>query len=332
MKASTIEAYLVGHVADWVDVAVSDVEAIGQGWESDIHGFVAKSPTASHDLVLRAYTGPGGEQKAVIEGRGMPRLLDANYPVPRVYHFETDRKALGLPFIIMERAEGTQLWPQMNHASESRRIALEHEFVDLVVKLHRVDPEPFLEELMVDVADPHQFTRRTFATWRSTVNDAPAAGFSAALDWFEANVANVAPLPATVVHNDFHPGNVLRTSSGETTVLDWTGLGVADPRGDLAWTLMLLEIYGDVGAASRVKDAYSDQLAAPDLDFFMAAAYMKRLYSLVISLTQGPEALGMRAEAEAAMRRELQNSGQTYGGFRNITGLRLPSFEELTDF
>jgi hypothetical protein len=64
----------------------------------------------------------------------------------------------------------------------------------------------------------------------------------------------------------------------------------------------------------------------------MAAAYLKRLYSLVISLTQGPEALGMRAEAEAAMRRELQNSGQTYRGFRNITGLRLPSFEELTDF
>lgn len=332
MEASTIETYLVGHVADWVDVAVSDVEAIGQGWESEIYGFVAKSPTASHDLVLRAYTGPGGEQKAVIEGRGMARLSDANYPVPRVYHFETDREALGLPFIIMERADGTDLWPQMNRASERHRIALEQEFVDLVVELHQVDPEPFLEELMVDVTDPHQFTRRTFATWRSTVNDAPAAGFSAAVDWFEANVANVAPLSATVVHNDFHPGNVLRTSSGATTVLDWTGLGVGDPRGDLAWTLMLLEIYGDAGAASRVKDAYSDRLAAPDLDFFMAAACLKRLYSLVISLTLGPQAMGMRAEAEASMRRELQNSGQTYGGFRNITGLRLPSFEELTGF
>ncbi len=167
------------------------------------------------------------------------------------------------------------------------------------------------------------------ALWREVVGGTPAAGFGDAIDWFETRVSHLSACSPSVAHNDLHPGNVLLSKGGDLFVVDWTSLGVADPRSDLAWTLMLMEFIDGSEARRRVETRYGAALPTRDLDYFMAGAYLKRIYSLVVSLTHGPETLGMRPGAAEQMRDHLARTGPLYDAFRGITGLRLAAYEEL---
>ncbi len=329
IEPSAIQHYLSTHTAGWTDIAVTAVDVIGQGWESEILSLACELPTGPLDLVLRMYTGSGGSEKAAVEGVGLPKLFAAGYPVPQVFHAETSPKPLGLPFIIMERVPGTELWQYLDLSTGQAARTLEVEFIDLMVELHQVPSTPFDPE--DQPADPHHFIRRTLDTWREVAAAAGPADIEHALSWFEQEIPRVEPLSPCVTHNDFHPGNIMRDDTGQMTVIDWTGLAVTDPRFDLAWTLLLRETYGAPGASDRERKRYASQLPIPDLEFFEAASRLRRLFSLIVSLTAGPEALGMRAGAETQMRQELQQSAGSYKRFTDITSLRLPSYEELAD-
>lgn len=284
-------------------------------------------PDGPVDLVLRMYTGAGGSDKAATEGGGIPKLSASGYPVPEVFHTETSPDPLGLPFIVMERAPGIELWRHLASGTEQATRSLEIEFIDLLVELHRVPTTAFTSGDRP--TDPHHYVRRTFALWRKVAAAAGSPDIGDTFGWFDGEVAGIEPLPPRVTHNDFHPGNILRDTTGKMTVIDWTGLAVSDPRFDLAWTLLLRETYGDAGASDRERTRYASQLPIPDLEFFEAAARLRRLFSLIVSLTAGPEALGMRPGAEDQMRKEFEQSAPSYERFREITGLRLSGYEQL---
>ena len=66
-----------------------------------------------------------------------------------------------------------------------------------------------------------------------------------------------------------------------------------------------------------------------ELDWFEVAACGKRLFSVVVSLVAGPEALGMRPEAVALMRKQFGALRNVYQLFTGRTGLRLRDVERL---
>lgn len=305
---------------------VHNLAVIGEGWESEIVGLDCEIEAEPLELVLRLYTGAGGSEKAVVEGEGIPKLFDASYPVPRVYHTEPSPGSLGRPFIVMARAAGSELRQHLSQASRQSAVDLGIEFIDLLADLHRVPTSAFLD---FKADDPHHFVRGMLQQWRNTVETVGAESMSPALEWFEQHVPDIQPLPPAVTHNDFHPGNIMRDDNSRMTVIDWTGLTIADPRSDLAWTLLLREIYGAPGASDVERERYASQLPIPDLEFFEAAARLRRLFSLIISMTVGPEALGMRAGAEGQMRLEMSRSASSYERFRSLTSLRLTAYEQL---
>jgi aminoglycoside phosphotransferase (APT) family kinase protein len=231
-----------------------------------------------------------------------------------------------LPFIIMERIEGRQMWPEMQ--ATATRPVLEQRFVDLLLQLHDLDVAPLTEGLS-PADDGHWWLQRDVALWRTVVARAPVAGFAAALEWFATNLEDVQPLPPSVVHNDFHPGNVMITTTDDDLVIDWTYVDVADRRNDLAWTLMLMAVVDTEDASRRVANLYTTAAQAPDMDYFMAGAYVKRLFTLATSVVYGPETLGMRPEAVAEVRQHLAAATPLYDGFRRITGRSLEGVERL---
>nr|MDJ0954768.1 phosphotransferase [Acidimicrobiia bacterium] len=324
IEAAAIERYLREHL--WPDVEIPETYPVGRGWESEIIGFGAELPDRSLDLVLRMYTGLGGEEKAVTEGNAMRMLHATGYPVPLVHHQEPSPGPLGLPFIIMDRVEGEQLYEHLNAAQPAVRARLESELVELLVALHRIDPKPFGADIAGN--DPHRFARRTLRNWRA-VTELIGIDDGGLLDWLDHHIGNIATLPPAVVHNDFHAANVLRGDEGGMTVIDWTGVEVTDRRFDLAWTLMLHELYGGADSQVPAQAQYEDSLAAPDLEFFAAAARLRRLFGLVVSLTAGPEALGMREGARDRIAGELEISQPLYEQLVAISGIRWPAFESL---
>ncbi len=158
----------------------------------------------------------------------------------------------------------------------------------------------------------------------------PVEGFAGVIEWLAERLPTLPRRAPAVVHLDFHPGNVLQTAEGPR-VVDWTGVAVADPRFDVAWTQLLrataTPTYRPDG---RLRAAYQ-QVAGPlaGMMFFEVAAILRRLYSIVASLAAGPEAFGMRAEAAHLMRAQVPTLEGPYRAMREVTGVTVPEVEAL---
>ena len=245
---------------------------------------------------------------------------------------ERDASPFGKPFMIMEKAEGEMMWSPLFRSPEPRQSELLALFCDLFVRLHRLDWRPFVDDpAAVERAGPYAFADGWLALVREALAQFHLPEADALLGWLEARRDRVPCARPAPVHWDFHPGNLLLRADGSATVIDWTQIQVSDPRFDLAWTLML------VGAAegwewrARILAEYERLVGAPvqELDWFEVAACGKRLFSVIVSLAAGPEALGMRPEAVVLMRQQFGALRNVYQLFVARTRLRLREVERL---
>lgn len=314
-----LEAYL-RNTPRWGSSAVDGLTEVGQGWESVIHSFTVDGER----LVLRRYAGPDGAAKAEREFDGMRLLREADYPVPEVLVLEQDPLQLGAPFILMRYVEGDGLWMQIFEPEGPNQDLLEL-FVELFVRLHMLDWKPFTQS---PVNAP---VKQELATWRQVIDTQPVRGFTEAMAWLQDRVDTLPPVEPAVVHWDFHPDNVLYSPDAGPSIVDWTQVGVTDPRFDLAWSMLLVSSVEGVEWRRRLRRLYEDLRGneLPAMEFFEAAVAAKRMYSVAVSLTAGPEVLGMRADAIGAIEAQLGVMIPVYEQFCDQTGLTIPGVEEL---
>ena len=310
---------------------IHGLERISDGWECDVYRFdldgQEQGEPARRELILRIYLGRGATTKAEWEFRVLRTLDKAGYPVPRVDAVNTE-SPLGAPLTLMERVEGGILGLQMVRANgddELRpHLAL---FCRLLVDLHRLDWRPF-------VLDPAGYRiedapARWSAGMRHWINSLGFREFDEAFDWLDHEAPRITLGRLALVHWDFHPWNVLLRRDGSPVVIDWTSAEVTDSRFDLAWTLLLISANSGERPRNAVLAGYEREAGEPvvDLEFFEAAACLRRIASMVISLQAGSEVFGMRAGAEVQMRQNLTHLSTAYAMFQERTGLRLPIVE-----
>ena len=321
---------------DRTAATVSDFASISVGWESDVYAFDLKSgpPDACQReaLVLRVYPGTDAYVKSEREFRGMQQLFAAGYPVPRVLALERDPSPFGKPFVIMERVVGEMMWRPLFRSPEPQQSRLLALFCDLFVRLHRLDWRPFVADpAAIERAGPYVFVdgwlalvREALAEFHMPDVDACSRGWRRAAD----RVPCVRPAP---IHWDFHPANLLLRADGSATVIDWTQIQVSDPRFDLGWTLMLVGAAEGWDWRDRILAEYERLAGVPieEIEWFEVAACGKRLFSVIVSLAAGPEALGMRPEAVELMRQQFGALRNVYQLFVARTGLRLHDVERL---
>jgi aminoglycoside phosphotransferase (APT) family kinase protein len=135
------------------------------------------------------------------------------------------------------------------------------------------------------------------------------------------------------VHWDLHPANVLLTPEDRMVVIDWTQVDVTDTRFDLAWTLLLVGTQEDERWRKVILEDYERQLGekVEQIEVFDAAACVKRLASVALSMVAGPEVMGMREGAQASMLGMLPALRRVYALLREITGLRISEVERMLD-
>jgi aminoglycoside phosphotransferase (APT) family kinase protein len=157
----------------------------------------------------------------------------------------------------------------------------------------------------------------------------------AALAWLDEASRTVEALPLGLVHWDFHHENMLIDQDEQAWVIDWTQFQATDIRFDLAWTLVVLASERDEGMAQAVRAGYYAQrgwdaaAVEAEMNFFEAAACAKRLISVLISLSAGADAVGMRPGAEAIMSSRLSRIALVYKRWLALTNVTLPSVETL---
>ncbi len=181
----------------------------------------------------------------------MQRLAASPVPVPTVRWIDADGTALGTPYFVMDRIDDvvtvSDVPPYQQagifaDADEAGRAALWNGCLDIITKVHAVDPDRyrlgFLGLSRFGSTPPQQLANflRYALKWAS--GDAPLHPvFTRALDWLDAHLYT--PERVTLCWGDSRMSNVLyRRDYTPVAALDWEMAYLGDPAGDVAWMLM----------------------------------------------------------------------------------------------
>lgn len=334
IEVGLLEYYKNRH-RDREGLAISDIEEITMGWETELHRFDVEFWRAGRKhvekRVVRLYQGGHASRKAAYEFGVMSRLLEAGYPVPEVYLLEIDTGIVGKPFVIMERVEGLNMDVAIRGGSEKDLQRMINLLVGLFVDLHRLD---------VSLVFPGREDRTTMSyidgmlKWSEDRTGQSGIGWLEPVTrWLDEHKATVSPVEPSVIHRDFHPMNVMLREDGSPAVIDWGAATVGDYRDDLAWTILLAVTFWDPSLREIILGAYESTSgkAVRDFEYFEVLSALRRLTDVAVFMTSGAEEMGMRAEAVEMMR---EASGHLRGVYRILTertGLRLPEFERILD-
>ncbi|WP_247008077.1 phosphotransferase family protein [Halorientalis litorea] len=174
----------------------------------------------SHD-VLREY-------------RVLSALDYTGVPTPRPVLVCRDESVAGAPFTVQERVGGHVLrhGEPVEYAAPDHRRRVGAEMVDALATLHDADHDE------LDVEASHAGLGARVGAWRERFDryreatDRAVAGVDDVGDWLAANAPDG---ERTLVHGDFHLGNVTFSESAPpslVSVLDWERAGVGDPLTD----------------------------------------------------------------------------------------------------
>ncbi len=334
--SSTDTADLAGALSRYLSarhgtkMTVGSLEHLSLGWESDVYSFGVDEWDNGAPRVLRLYFGNGAARAALREFQALRLLADAGYPVPAVDLVEPTPGPLGRTFLVMEQVAGGPLWASLPQLPLPEQIAALTALGALLAQLHQIDLAGLPSTWPVRVVGGGEQIDYMAAMAASC----PVRDTDLAFGWLHARPAIQAPPQLGLVHWDYHPNNVLQDADGKRWVIDWTQFQATDVRFDLAWTLLLVGGHGGQQGADALLAGYTAAWPTPptwlaEMDAFVAAACAKRVLSVVISLLVGPDRVGMRPGAEAAMRQLLPDIAGMYRRWLTLTGVALPESERL---
>lgn len=179
-------------------------------------------------VVLRVY--PAADQGPKMEREfAVQRFVSGSgFPAPRPLLAGKANEVWPLPFMLMERVEGSQ--STNGFTSPLRMRGMIRAMAALQARLHSVPiagcPLPY-EGPLVD---------RMLAEPREILEKYPAPELASGLRWVEENAGIVRDEEPVLVHNDLHPVNVLAQRT-QLTLLDWSDADIGDRHSDVARTL-----------------------------------------------------------------------------------------------
>lgn len=249
----TKNGYGVLFPTDAENVQVSGLRSMRiQGLSARMRVFSIAYTSRKHmfkrDLVLRIY-GSQSQETMSREYRALKMLKAKGFPVPEALMFETDRRTVGEPFIIMEKITGVSA----SHFLDNNENALSTVDVlaRLLASLHTLEPKLLFPSDVSDdeLAGALEFRARVLSQVRRKIN----LGYITSLSPFTRSEylkavmrlekTKVQPSRLALIHGDFGPDHVLVTQSGPV-VVDWEGICVGDPAYDVGWVYHIIRIEG----------------------------------------------------------------------------------------
>jgi aminoglycoside phosphotransferase (APT) family kinase protein len=317
-------------LATYVGTPVSDLRILASGWETMVFefGLGARSPRhqalpVNRPLVLRCYQGSRATDKGTREYSIMRLLTDLNYPLPRPHLFEPDPEALGAPFLLMDRAAGRPLFSVLGFPQAFKTFALGFiAFVRAQVRLHALGsnrqfalvklPKAYTS---VNASSELPLLERIFRIIERRIEEGPLPGLRDALITLQRRAPRYSPAPATLIHMDYHPQNVMVSAFRVTGVLDWVNADYGDRYLCAATTAVILSTTAmdhphwmdENLAGNSLRGLFASlylplyHAAAPmELERFRFAqgvAALLRLSMFGMMRARGPESVGFRPEA-----------------------------------
>ena len=309
-------------LAAYLGAPLARVEILASGWETTIFEFVlsarssraAAMPIAA-PLVLRFYEGSRALDKSVREVATIEHLAAAGFPVPRPYLFEPDPGPLGAPFLIMQRLTGAPLFASRSFPQAFKTFSLGFlGFVRTQTKLHRIAtfadcPRAYRA---AGLAPDAPLLDRMLGVIQSRIERGPLPGLKAALDRLREQADRFRAAPASLVHMDYHPQNVLVQGLRVTGVIDWVSADCGDRHLDAATASIIL-------ATSSMEHPrwMRDNAAGNFLRATFASMYLPLYHAMLpMDLKRFRYCQGVAALMRLSMFGMMRVQGATAAGFR----------------
>jgi aminoglycoside phosphotransferase (APT) family kinase protein len=314
----------------YLGAPVSRLSVLASGWETTVFEFTLEAASkafaairAGESMVLRVYQGSAADAKGAREYTTIDRLFAAGYCVPRPYAFEADHRALGAPFLIMQRLAGGPLFTIRSFPSSLKTFSMAFfSFVRAQSRLHKLDPaSPGVREIprayapIAGADADSSLLDRVLAIIANRVETGPLPGLREALNLVAERAARFRHSPNSLLHMDYHPLNVMVDGMRVTGIIDWVNADVGDRHLDAAMTAVILSssalenprwmrdnIVGNGLRASFAALYMPLYHAMAPIDFerfryCQAVAALLRLSMLGMMRAHGPEVVGFRREA-----------------------------------
>lgn len=204
------------------------------------------------------------------EHRLLAALSPTDVPVPAPVLL-AGPEVIGAPFYLMEFADGQVLRErsQLEQLAATAATALADELVDVLLRLHRLDPE---QVGLADLGRPQGYLERQLHRWARQL----AASHSRDLPELTRLAARLgeqlpASQAASIVHGDYRLDNVVvdPVRGHIVAVLDWEMATLGDPLADVASTVVWWD--GMRGLDSPVAAVPADAPGYPDSAHLLAA-------------------------------------------------------------
>ncbi|MCU0310651.1 MAG: phosphotransferase family protein [Acidimicrobiales bacterium] len=206
----------------------------------DLNDWVLRRPPMGRLLATANDMGREYTVQAALAGTDVPVAT----PVARC----DDPGVIGAPFYLMERLDGVVYddAEAVDHLSEVQAAAATDELVDVLARLHAVDPEAVG---LGGFGRPAGFLERQVARWRTQWEASRRCEVPAIDEVLDRLARSLPPeAGASIVHGDYSFNNTMWDRVEPTRmigVLDWEMSTLGDPLTDLGMVVMY---WGDMGA------------------------------------------------------------------------------------
>ncbi len=236
--------------------SVSKIQRIGGGFWNDVfsislsysngglqqtRNLILKTYLENIDPVLQACIPHEDVRKCVIEFQVLTRLKDTGFSVPEPYLCECDSKAIGYPFIIMEKVELTQKSIEEMVDGFASTLANIHNLkvAELGIDVLRTPKhnQEFAEQWPINIKHYINLESKHSKKFKDDIN--------LAIQWLSSNVSNNYCPEYSLVHGDYHPGNVGLTNDCRVIVLDWDSVEIGDPAFDVGYAYHFIKFFSN---------------------------------------------------------------------------------------
>lgn len=248
-----LSARVIGHGRSNITYRV---EADGQPW-------VIRRPPLSH---VQATAHDMGREFRVISA-----LHPTGFPVPKPYAFCPDDSVIGAPFYVMEFVDGFIAVDPNEVAArfdEAQRRRIGEELIDVLVRLHSIDPE---DVGLTGFGRPQGYLERQVRRFSEQLEqiryrDTPE------MDELARRLKNAIPAERRpgIVHGDYRLDNAILSPEGRIiAVLDWEMSTLGDSLADLG---MLRMYWPDRGTEVALSVAGASVMVLPGFPTWQEAA------------------------------------------------------------
>ena len=310
---------------------ISDVEEIMGGWESQIFSFqmelFSKGKSKIQHFVVRFYETGSVDASVAKDLRMMNamKLLGLSVPQALVGLPSTSKDAKA--YLVMEKIEGKLARFAIGADLLARQAQIQ-------AKLHSLDIQTFEPNLMNFLSDPEISgdLERIVIEQEKKIERYQLSGFDQMQGYLREKMGVVHSRKAVLLHNDFHPENVIVRDKDEVLfIIDWGFADFGDARMDLAWTL--LQIQHMQGSKERDEYLQDYEKAAGheiiDLAFFEVLKLGARLVTLATWLLADFEAPIKKIDADAIRGTYKVHVINVYERVKEILGTPIEVFENL---